>query len=99
MVMPGVLRDAMGASVVNGVPVGNGVWVGLVVVTVPFAAGDDCGSAGTVGEAPLLHPLAKPANINTPKSTPVFISRLSSMAIYGAKTLRSGAAQQEYSSA
>ena len=89
----------MGTSVGSGVPVGNGLLVGLVVVTARVAEGDDVGAAGSVEEAPVLHPLAKPASINTTKSTQVFSFGLSNMAICGAKTLRSGAAQQEYSPA
>ena len=76
----------MGTRVGCGVSVGYGVSVGSVVATALFAAGDVFGAAGSVEEAPLLHPLAKPASINTPKSTRVSSFGLSSMAIRGANT-------------
>ena len=93
--MLGVFGETIGTLVGYGVPVGYGVSVGEVVVAARLAAGDDCGAAGIAGEAPLLHPPAKPASINIPKSTRVFSFGLSGMAICGPKTLRSGAAQQE----
>ena len=71
MLMAVVSGDATVASVGIGVTVGDGVRVGLAVVTLGVAEGDDCGSVGTVEEDPLLHPLAKPASINTPHSTHV----------------------------
>ena len=82
--MAGVSGEAMGASVGIGMSVGVGVLVGLVVVTPRVAEGDEVGAAGSVEGAPLLHPLAKPASINTPKSTHVISFGLSGMVICGA---------------